>query len=218
MRKGKSKTKYDNLFLVIFFFLFVIFLIITLFLAKSVIKEMKGIKKADAEAIDKIEDYDYQLTSNHTDYFEETYYQLKELLESEKQENFEKEYASLVAKLFLCDFYDLNSKLDKTDVGGVQFVWQDYREDFKNYATDKKGIYYYVENNIYGDRKQSLPSVSEVKIESVKEIKYSKDGIIDNNAYQIKASISYEKDMGYPKKCTLTILHNQNKLEVIKME
>ena len=42
----------------------------------------------------------------------------------------EEKYATYISQMFLADFYTLNSALNKNDVGGVQFVYKDYQEDF----------------------------------------------------------------------------------------
>lgn len=217
-KKQKSKIKYDNILLVICISIFVLLLIVVGIMATGLIKDLKGGKSQSVEIVDQMKDYGYHLTDNNSDYFKKLYYELKDLIEKKDQEDFEKKYASLVAKLFVADFYDLNSKLDKTDVGGIQFVWKSYQEEFKNFATDPTGIYYYVENNVYGKRTQQLPSVKEVEVESIESINYSEKDLKDENAYRITVSISYKKDLGYAESCTLTLLHNENKLEVIEMK
>lgn len=88
-------------------------------MAVKLIKDLKGKKAPTIEIVDKMEDFDYQLTGNNTDYFKSLYYDLKDLLTKKKDENFDEEYAKLVSQLLVTDYYDLNSKLDKTDVGGV---------------------------------------------------------------------------------------------------
>ncbi len=218
MRKNK-KIKYDNILLVVFISIFFLLLVITGFMAIKLIKELNGNKEPVVEVVDRMDNFDYQLTGNNTSYFKSLYYDLKDLLTDEKKENFDEEYAKLVSQLFVADFYDLNSKLDKTDVGGVQFVWKDKRESFKDFATDSEsGIYYYVENNVYGKRNQELPIVKKVEVESIEKISYSKEGYSDESAYQVNLIISYQKDLGYPKNCELLLLHNQDKIEVIEMK
>ncbi len=218
MRKNK-KIKYDNVLLVVFISIFFLLLIITGFMAIKLIKELKGNRDPVVEVVDRMDNFDYQLTGNNTNYFKSLYYDLKDLLTSEKKDTFDEEYAKLVSQLFVADFYDLNSKLDKTDVGGVQFVWKDKRESFKDFATDSQsGIYYYVENNVYGKRNQELPTVKKVEVESIEKVSYSKDGYSDGSGYKVKLTISYQKDLGYPKSCELLLLHNQDKIEVIEMK
>lgn len=217
MKKNK-KVKYDNVLLVISISIFVVFLLITGFMVCKLIKDLKGSKASNVEVVDEMDDFGYQLTGNNTDYFKSLYYDLKDLLNATKKENFDEEYAKLVSRLFAADFYDLNSKLDKTDVGGVQFIWNDKRESFKDFATDSKGIYYYVENNVYGKRKQDLPIVKKVEVETIEPTAYSKDGYQDSSAYKVVLSIQYQRDLGYPEKCELILLHNKDKIEIIEVK
>ena len=76
-----------------------------------------------------------------------------------------------------------------------------------------------VENNIYGDRKQELPTVKEVTIETIQ--KSTKDNL---DYYNVLTNVSYEKDMGYPTKLEVTLTYSKlidssnNYLEIIKIE
>ncbi len=214
MRKKKSKWKYDNIALVICSILAVLLIGISCVLTVGIFKDLKGTK--EAKVVANIEKYDYQLTERNTKYYKSLFNQLKELLNEESVD--EEEYAKLVSQLFVTDFYDLESKLDKTDVGGVQYVWEDYRETFKNFATDNTGIYYYLENNVDGKRKQSLPTVTEVTVDSISPIQYSKGKVSDDKAYEVKVTITYKKNLGYPQQCVLKLIHNGDKLEVAEMK
>ncbi|MNF18054.1 hypothetical protein D3C80_2219280 [compost metagenome] len=40
----------------------------------------------------------------------------------------------------------------------------------------------------------------------------------DSKAYAVSYELTYEKDMGYPTKINLILIHNNNKLEIAKME
>ena len=89
------------------------------------------------------------------------------------------------------------------------------REDFEKLA--QESIYHYVENNIYGDREQELPIVTEVSVVDIKEASYTYLDESDDNAYQIDLKIIYEKDMGYQEDVTLVLVHHNERLEIIKM-
>ena len=82
----------------------------------------------------------------------------------------------------------------------------------------KETLYSHVENNIYGDRKQELPIVSDVTITSIENSKYEYLDKIDENAYFIKVNITYNKDLDYPKEASLIVIHNNQKLEIVEME
>lgn len=167
------------------------------------------------EILDKIEGYDYELNENDSAYFETLFGDLKKTLEAEEVD--EEQYASLVSQLFITDFYSLEYAINKNDVGGIQFVYKDYQNDFVSKA--KTSVYNYVENNIYGDRKQELPVVSEVIVNSVEMENYIFDNDVeDSNSYVVNASVTYSKDLGYPTEVTLVLIHSNNKLEVAKMD
>jgi len=168
----------------------------------------------EIEVIDSIDNFDYVLNDNETEYYNETFNSLKELLGQEDYEN--KDYAVLIGKLFLIDFYDLNNKVMKSDVGGTQFVYAPYREDFEKGAIDN--VYKSVQSNVYGDRKQELPVVKSVENTDLELKLFEYNDDIDYDAYYLTMNISYEKDLGYPTQVLLVLIHNEDKLEIAKME
>lgn len=190
----------------------IILLIILGILVFGIIKSLKNDVK-ETVVLDTIENYNYELTDNDTKYFKETFKELKKAL----NESNEEEYAISVSKLFIIDFYSLSSAINKNDVGGTQFIESSSKENFIKKAKDT--IYKNVENNIYGDRKQELPTVKEVTIENIE--KTTKNNM---DYYNVLASVSYEKDMGYPTKLELTLTYSKltdssnNHLEIIKIE
>jgi len=208
MGKKKRKIKLGSIFFVI--------IIILLFVCFCIIKNL-GSKKpvaAQVEVIDSIDNFEYQLNDNETKYYTDLFNELKELLHNEVYD--EEEYAVLIGKLFLCDFYDLNSKVMKSDVGGTQFVYSEYRSDFELGAIDS--VYKFIESNVYGDRNQVLPivkSVDNVDIEQ-KSFEYGDD--IDFDSYYLTMNINYEKNLDYPNRVLLVLIHNNDKLEIAKME
>lgn len=182
----------------------------------GILKDVLGNNRAEeVEIVDTIDTYEYKLTENNTDYFESLYYELKDELALEVRND--DKYAELVTKLFIADFYDLNSKLNKNDIGGVQFIYDKYQSTFIKSANDINGIYYYVDNNIYGEREQELPIVKDVSVEETLKINYTYGDINDSNAYQIKVYITYEEDLGYSKNATVTLVHNNDKIEIVKV-
>lgn len=172
-------------------------------------------KATEIQVLEQIKGYDYSLNENDSKYYKELFKKLKDTLEKEELE--EQKYAELVGQLFLTDFFSLNEAINKNDVGGEQFVYNNYKEDFLKYA--KNTVYKYVENNIYGDRKQELPTVTSVEVTNIKQDTYkSKGGFTDDNAYYISLKINYEKDLDYQTVSTLTLVHNDNKLEIVNMK
>lgn len=166
-----------------------------------------------AKVVDKLDKYGYTLEDNATKYQIELFKELKKVLSDTTVD--EEKYASLVGQLFLTDYFTLNTKSSKNNVGGVQFVYKDYQDNFIKQATDQ--VYKYVESNIYGNRKQELPVVSKVTITDVSEASYDYLDETDDKAFTVECAIEYEKDMGYQTNATLVLVHANDKLEIVKM-
>lgn len=190
--------------------------LIVLAIVVFVVKKVKSKEPATVtvEVIDSIDNFEYQLNDNETKYYIDLFNELKDLL---KNDNYDEEkYALLISKLFLTDFYDLNSKVMKSDVGGTQFVYSEYRSDFESGAIDS--VYKFIESNVYGDRKQELPIVKGVSDVSIEQKSFEYDNDIDYDAYYVTLDINYEKDLGYPSQVLLVLIHNNDKLEIAKMD
>ena len=112
--------------------------------------------------------------------------------------------------------YSLDNKLNKNDIGGTQFVYADFVDDFNSIA--QSTIYKSVENNMYGDRKQELPIVNEVIIDSIETKNFKYNDKIINDAYYVSLTVNYNKDLGYPKNIDLVLIKNNDKVEVVKMQ
>lgn len=189
---------------------------ILLFCLKDIYFTLKNKNQNQVTILSEIPSYGYTLNENDSKYFSSLFKELKKSLESSEHD--EKEYANLVSQLFLVDFYSLNSAINKNDIGGTQFVWKDYQSDFIKKA--KTSLYSYVENNIYGDRKQQLPVVTEVSIVSAKpqKISFADIKVNDDNGYVVTANLIYAQNLGYPTKVELMLVHNDQKLEIAQMK
>ena len=170
--------------------------------------------EVNVSTTDNMSSYGYSLPDNATDYYKSLYKELQTNLNG-TQVN-EEEYARSVAKLFLTDFFTLSNKVMKSDIGGKQFVYSSYQEDFMKYA--KESIYSNVQSNLDGNRKQDLPKVKDIEITKLSNEKYTYQKNTDDKAYDIIATITYEKDMGYQKSAELIIIHTDKKLEIVSME
>ena len=168
----------------------------------------------ETEITSKIDRYNYVLYSNATSLYKEFYDELKVVLEEDIVN--EEEYAKSIAKLFVADFYNLDNKITNLDIGGIQYFYPKYLDSFKNKAKDT--IYKYVESNTYDDRKQELPIVSEVEIIDIANEYYKNDSMQDIKAYKVSLSLDYKKDLGYPKKVDLIIVHDNDKLYIIEIK
>lgn len=163
------------------------------------------------EKIDQMKNYDYYLDDKATDYYKVLYDELKKILNSEIVND--EEYAKIIAKLFIADLFTLDNKITSSDIGGLQFVYTNFKEDFVNIA--KTTLYSSVESNIYSDRTQELPIVSNVEISSITESTFNYNEI-EYNSYNVSANISYETDLGYPTNYNLTLIKNDKYFQVVE--
>lgn len=196
---------------------FIIFLVIVLLalvglLVYSFIKSFeKPIKKV--EKLDEMKEYGYYLEDDATELYKKLYNELKEVLN--KKEIDEEKYASLVAQLCVSDYYNLDNKMSKDDIGCTQFILNDYKENF--YLESSDTVYKYVEQNVYGDRKQKLPIVKDIEVISNEKISYSYGSINDNEAYDVKVKVTYKENLGYPEEVEIKLVHSDKKLDIIYM-
>lgn len=164
--------------------------------------------------VGEIDGYNYIVEDNSTRIYKKYYKELEEELKDNKVD--EKNYASLIAKLFIIDYYTLDNKITNKHIGGVQFIHSNLKEDFIKKASET--IYKYIENNLYGNRKQKLPEVNKVSIKNIKEIKYENKSYKDDSGYEVNVQVDYVKDYGYPQNVTLKIIHEENKLVIVEIK
>ena len=161
-----------------------------------------------------IDTYQYTMESNTTRIYKKYFKELESELEDNKID--EKNYASLVAKLFTIDYYTLNNKVTNKNIGGVQFIHSSLRDSFIDKSSTT--IYKYIKNNLYGNRKQKLPEVNNVEITNIKNVKYKNKNFTDDSAYEVTVKISYVNDYDYPENVTLTLIHEENKLSIVEIK
>lgn len=164
--------------------------------------------------VSEIKDYNYKLESNETRIYKKYFKELEKIISSDKVD--EEKYAEVVTKLFLIDFYTLNNKVTNQDVGGLQFLNSNIKDNF--YLKAINTIYKYIKSDIYNNRNQQLPEVKDVKIISIEHIKFDEKDIKDNLGYQIDAEISYQKNLDYDKKVIVRLVHEEQKITVIEIE
>lgn len=171
-------------------------------------------KSTTVKVVDKIDNYGYSLEEDSTKLYKELYKELKNVL-NEKEID-EEAYAKLVAEMLVVDFYDIDSKMSKNDVGGVQFILDDFKDNFVLEAEET--VYKYVEHNVYGNRTQELPKVTAVEVTNIRDGSYNYNEITDDKAYVVTVKVTYEKDLGYPTEVVVKMLHDDNKLKVFYMK
>ena len=159
-------------------------------------------------------EFDYTLYDNKSDLYKEYFAELKE--ELLKDEVNEEEYAKILSKLFVVDFYSLSDKVTSTDVGGLDFVYEKIRDNFLLKATDT--IYKNIQSNVYGDRKQELPKITAIEVKTITPKVVTIGELTDQKGYTTTLSITYEKDLKYPKEVTLTFVHVEKKLFIVEVK
>lgn len=155
------------------------------------------------EVVNTIDGYGYTLENDAPDGYVTLFNELKTLLEQDEVN--EEEYAKLVARMLVYDFYNLDNKISKNDVGGTEFILEDYRDNFILEASET--VYKYIEHNIYQDREQKLPVVTSTEVTNVRTGQYRYEDYTDDNAYIVTVQVGYEEDLGYPTEVTVKMLH-----------
>ncbi len=170
-------------------------------------------KNEERKQIDSIEFYGYTLSENDTDIYKSYFKELTKIL-NEKPINYT-EYAKIISKLFIIDLFTLDNKLGSTDIGGLEFIYKNLRENFKE--NEGASLYKFIENNLNGDRTQKLPKVKDVEIENINETTYKyKD--VEYEGYIVKAKWTYEVDLGYQSSMKLTLIKDKDILYIVKGE
>ncbi len=189
-----------------------IILIIIIVAAIIVFKVFQGSSTAEpVKVVDSIDNFDYTLDDRDTELMKKTYNELKDILTA-SDIDYEK-YAQALAKLFVIDLFTMDNKVNRYDVGSTEYVYPDSVENFKTNVEDT--IYKTMENNSNGKRKQKLPEVSAIDESNVETSTFT-IGEDEYESYIVKLSWSYEKDLGYDKNATITLIPLNEKLYVVE--
>ena len=157
--------------------------------------------------------YEYTLEENEIEIYKDTFKKLESILDEEEIDK--EEYAKCISELFIIDFYTLDNKLSKNDIGGVQFVYPSIKDNFVEKA--RSTFYKYLE--VKEGRTQSLPVVSEItSVLAEKTLFKVKDTKENKEAYKVSISWEYEEDLDYEKEADLYVAEESNKLYIIEMD
>ncbi|MEG2621230.1 MAG: hypothetical protein RSA10_04025 [Bacilli bacterium] len=167
--------------------------------------------KNQVKIIKTIPDYNYNLKDNETDIYNKEFDYLAKTLSEEEVDY--KKYAMSISKLFIIDFYTLNNKLSKNDIGGVAYVHPDIKENFIENARSNFYKYLKVKND---ETSNKLPEVNKIENIKVTEGKFKYNDKIDD-AYNVIINWSYTNDLDYEDSATITIVRQDKKLYIVEM-
>lgn len=156
--------------------------------------------------ISEIKEYDYKLKSSASKLMKDEFMILKGNLESEEIDK--EAYATSIAKLFVIDLYTMTNKVNKYDIGGVQFVFPAGVDNLKLNVTDT--IYKYLEDNTNGKRNQELPEVKSINLEKI-EATEMKIGETTYPSYKINLTWEYIVDLEYDNSGEIIAVKDGNK-------
>ena len=160
--------------------------------------------------ISNISDYGYTLDDRDTDYMKEVFSELENILVALEIDYHA--YAEALAKLFVIDFYTLENKINKYDIGSLEYILSSSVESFRLKAQDT--IYRDVIDNTYRDRIQDLPEITNVEVVNTEDTTFTlNDEEVD--AIKVEMNYEYKEDLGYDTEGTIYLVRNDVKLEIV---
>lgn len=170
----------------------------------------KTVKKEVKQSLT-IKGFNYILYEDDLDIYKSEFKLLKKNLEN-KEIDYE-EYAKSISKMFIISLYSLDTKDNMYDVGGVEFIYPDYVENYK--LNVQNTLYKYMKDNSDNKRNQILPIVSKVTVDSIEPTKFTfNDKSYDG--YKIKSKIEYVEDLGYDKEAEIILVRDDKYLYIVE--
>lgn len=166
-------------------------------------------KKTNMSPDDTIK-FGYTSYKRDTKLYKDTFDSLGKVLDKEPIDY--EEYAKYLSELFIIDFYTLDNKNDKNDIGGIQFIYDDLKDNFMLNASDT--VYKYIKN-ITSSKNRQLPVVSKINVSDISENTYKIENT-EYNSYIVTLDWSYEKDYGYETSTKITLIKKDNKLFIVE--
>lgn len=161
-------------------------------------------KKNKDEGIENINNK-YILYKRDSSLYKENFEKLRTILETSPVDN--KEYAETIVKLFVIDFYTLDNKDENTDIGGLQYVHSNLKDNLVLNASST--MYKYIKTT------KELPKVKSITSVDTKETTY-KISDKDYSAYAITINWEYDKDLGYEKQGTFIVVNDNENLSIVE--
>ena len=172
-------------------------------------KEEKKVDANVSNVISNISVYGYTLDDRDTDYMKETFYELEDILNADTVDY--TSYANTLAKLFVIDFYTLDNKINKYDVGSLEYILSSKVDMFRQKAVDT--VYRDIIDNTYRNRVQDLPEITNVTILNTENTTFTLDDE-EMEAIKVTMNYEYEEDLGYDTEGTIYFVREANKLSV----
>lgn len=161
-------------------------------------------KKNKDEGIENINNK-YILYKRDSSLYKENFEKLRTILETSPVDN--KEYAETIVKLFVIDFYTLDNKDENTDIGGLQYVHSNLKDNLVLNASST--MYKYIKTT------KELPKVKSITSVDTRETTY-KINDKDYSAYAITINWEYDKDLGYEKQGTFIVINDNENLSIVE--
>ena len=161
-------------------------------------------KKNKDEGIENINNK-YILYKRDSSLYKENFEKLRTILEISPVDN--KKYAETIVKLFVIDFYTLDNKNENTDIGGLQYVHSNLKDNLVLNASST--MYKYIKTT------KELPKVKSITSVDTRETTY-KINDKDYSAYAITINWEYYKDLGYEKQGTFIVVNDNENLSIVE--
>ena len=161
-------------------------------------------KKNKDEGIENINNK-YILYKRDSSLYKENFEKLRTILEISPVDN--KKYAETIVKLFVIDFYTLDNKNENTDIGGLQYVHSNLKDNLVLNASST--MYKYIKTT------KELPKVKSITSVDTRETTY-KINDKDYSAYAITINWEYDKDLGYEKQGTFIVVNDNGNLSIVE--
>lgn len=204
--KTKKKSKLKIFFIVL---LIILILVGGAFLVWKLVfdKEETG-TAVKVKELDNLSDYSYVLTDRDSEYYKSEFEVLKDIVNVNDVD--EEAYAIQVARMFIIDLYTMNTKVNKYDIGGIEFIHKDAKDAYEKKVMDT--LYSQMLDDTYGDRKQVLPEVNSLETVSTEQITYSVLGT-DQTCYLSKFNVGYVTDLKYDIKQSVVVCQEKDSIK-----
>ena len=212
---SKEKKRKISLHKIYLLFVIIIFFVFAYLYGTNIYKDFFNRKEEPKEEVveevklSEIKDYGYTLKERDSEYYESLFNHLNEILTVSEIDY--QDYAKTITSMFIVDYYTLSNKRASTDVGGIEFLYPKFVDNFLINA--QENMYKTIETDFDGSRTQELPTVKNVNITSVKETTLSYNSK-KYPGYKLVVNWEYETDYGYENKGTFNVINIKDKLYV----